>query len=135
MADTIASSTRFLDNVVTANAYVSNVPQLREAALQARRIGLGIMGLGDLMYHMNIRYGSEESEEFASQIMEFVRYHCMLTSIELSEERGPFLAIRGSIYDPDEMTWTPPKPIKAVSYTHLRAHETDSYLVCRLLLE
>ena len=25
--------------------------------------------------------------------------------------------------------------ITAVSYTHLRAHETDSYLVCRLLLE
>src|SRR5665647_677820 len=24
--------------------------------------------------------------------------------------------------------------IMAVSYTHLRAHETDSYLVCRLLL-
>ena len=27
--------------------------------------------------------------------------------------------------------WT----IETVSYTHLRAHETDSYLVCRLLLE
>src|SRR5665647_3661829 len=25
--------------------------------------------------------------------------------------------------------------LKPVSYTHLRAHETDSYLVCRLLLE
>src|SRR5664279_5727489 len=25
--------------------------------------------------------------------------------------------------------------VKTVSYTHLRAHETDSYLVCRLLLE
>src|SRR5665647_1491641 len=25
--------------------------------------------------------------------------------------------------------------IEPVSYTHLRAHETDSYLVCRLLLE
>src|SRR5665647_2740165 len=25
--------------------------------------------------------------------------------------------------------------IPSVSYTHLRAHETDSYLVCRLLLE
>src|SRR5664279_3817177 len=24
---------------------------------------------------------------------------------------------------------------RAVSYTHLRAHETDSYLVCRLLLD
>src|SRR5664279_5857503 len=27
------------------------------------------------------------------------------------------------------------KPANPVSYTHLRAHETDSYLVCRLLLE
>src|SRR5680860_1514485 len=25
--------------------------------------------------------------------------------------------------------------VPPVSYTHLRAHETDSYLVCRLLLE
>src|SRR5680860_1615902 len=25
--------------------------------------------------------------------------------------------------------------LPSVSYTHLRAHETDSYLVCRLLLE
>src|SRR5664279_6481828 len=25
--------------------------------------------------------------------------------------------------------------VSSVSYTHLRAHETDSYLVCRLLLE
>ena len=29
----------------------------------------------------------------------------------------------------------PPYKLNAVSYTHLRAHETDSYLVCRLLLE
>src|SRR5664279_5707991 len=28
------------------------------------------------------------------------------------------------------------RPVRSpVSYTHLRAHETDSYLVCRLLLE
>src|SRR5680860_410103 len=27
------------------------------------------------------------------------------------------------------------KGVETVSYTHLRAHETDSYLVCRLLLE
>src|SRR5665647_2654925 len=28
-----------------------------------------------------------------------------------------------------------PSRVITVSYTHLRAHETDSYLVCRLLLE
>src|SRR5680860_120181 len=32
-------------------------------------------------------------------------------------------------YSFDTLDW-----IKSVSYTHLRAHETDSYLVCRLLL-
>ncbi len=41
------------------------VPQLKEAAHRARRIGLGIMGLADLMYHVGIRYGSTEGQEFA----------------------------------------------------------------------
>jgi ribonucleoside-diphosphate reductase alpha chain len=102
---------RFLDDVVDANAYVPAVPQLLEAAHNARRIGLGIMGLGDLMYHAGIRYGSEEGQEFAAQVMEFVRYHTMLTSIKLAEERGPFPAIQGSIYDPQALRWQPPQPI------------------------
>lgn len=104
-------ATRFLDNVVDANKYVPAVPQLREAALRARRIGLGIMGLGDMMYALGVRYGSEEGQEFASQVMEFIRYHCMLTSIELAKERGPFPAIKGSIYDPDDLKWRPPAPL------------------------
>ena len=69
----IRESTHFLDNVVSANAYVPAVPEVAEAAYRARRIGLGIMGLGDLMYHLGIRYGSEEGQEFAAQVMEFVR--------------------------------------------------------------
>ena len=50
--------TRFLDDVVEANAYVPAVPQLQGSRHRARRIGLGIMGLADLMYHAGIRYGS-----------------------------------------------------------------------------
>ncbi len=111
LEESIVLSTHFLDNVVTANQYVPAVPQLQEAAFRARRIGLGIMGLGDLMYHLGIRYGSEEAQEFAAQIMEFVRYHCMKTSIRLAQERGPFLAIAGSIYDPKNFKWAPPQPL------------------------
>lgn len=111
LAESVATSTRFLDDVVTANAYVPAIPQLREAAENVRRIGLGIMGLGDMMYHLGIRYGSIEGQEFASQVMEFVRYHAMQTSIELAKERGPFLAIEGSRYDPNNLKWTAPKPI------------------------
>ena len=47
LRQSVVTSTIFLDDVVEANAYVPAVPQLREAALRARRIGLGIMGLGD----------------------------------------------------------------------------------------
>ena len=108
-------STHFLDNVVTANKYVPAVPQLQEAAHRARRIGLGIMGLGDLMYHLGIRYGSAEAQEFASQVMEFVRYHCMKTSVQLAKDRGAFPAIEGSLYDPKNLKWTPPQPLSRVS--------------------
>jgi ribonucleoside-diphosphate reductase alpha chain len=108
---TVVESTRFLDDVVTANAYVPAVPQLKEAASRARRIGLGIMGLGDLMYHVGVRYGSDDGLDFAAQVMEFIRYHCMLTSIELAEQRGAFPALAGSIYDPDDLAWEPPVPI------------------------
>lgn len=111
LRDSLVVCARFLDNVVDANKYVSGVPQLREAAMQARRIGLGIMGLGDMMYRLGVRYGSTEGQEFAAQVMEFVRYHCMATSIELAKERGPFLAITGSIYDPNDLKWTVPMPL------------------------
>src|SRR5665647_3854810 len=35
----------------------------------------------------------------------------------------------------DNKIFTKESSLDTVSYTHLRAHETDSYLVCRLLLE
>jgi ribonucleoside-diphosphate reductase alpha chain len=109
-------STRFLDDVVEANAYVPAVTQLKQAAHTARRIGLGIMGLADLMYHVGIRYGSAEGQEFASQVMEFVRYHAMKTSIDLARVRGSFPALEGSIYDPQQLKWTPPNSL--IPYTH-----------------
>ena len=111
LRQTVETATIFLDNVVDANAYVPAVPQLKEAALKARRIGLGIMGLADLLYHVNIRYGSKEGQECAAQVMEFIRYHSMLTSIKLAEQRGSFPAIQGSLYDPHALRWTPPEPI------------------------
>ena len=96
---TIRTSTHFLDNVVSANAYLPAAPVVKDAALKARRIGLGIMGLGDMMYKLGIRYGSEEGQDFAAHVMEFVRYHCMQRSIELADQRGTFEAFEGSIYD------------------------------------
>ncbi len=111
LEQTTRSAVRFLDNVIDANGYVQGVPQLREAALRARRIGLGIMGLGDLMFNCSIRYGSDEGQEFAGQVMEFVRYHAMKESVALAEARGAFPAIKGSIYDAENFKWSSPTPL------------------------
>ncbi len=111
LKQSVITSTRFLDNVVTANKYVDAVPELRKAAENVRRIGLGFMGLADAMCELGIRYGSLKGQEFSSQVTEFMRYHSMLTSIKLAKERGPFLALKGSIYDPDDLKWEAPKPI------------------------
>ncbi len=94
-----------------ANQYVPAVPQLKEAALRARRLGLGVMGLADLMFHAGIRYGSPEGQEFAAQVMEFVRFHAMRTSVELAAERGAFPVIKGSLYDPQNLQWQAPQPL------------------------
>jgi len=100
--------TRFLDNVVTQNAYVDAVPELKESAHRNRRIGLGFMGLADAMYKMKIRYGSKESFDFASQVTEFIRFYSMDTSINLAEEKGAFPGISQSIYDPKDIKFEIP---------------------------
>ena len=108
-------ATYFLDDVVDVNAYVPAVPQLMDAAQSARRIGLGIMGLADMMYHVGARYGSDDGQQFGAQVMEFVRYHAMQTSVSMARDRAPFPAIDGSIYDPANLTWE--KPETVVPYT------------------
>ena len=115
LAETVEESVRFLDDVIEANGYVPAVPELAEAAHRTRRIGLGITGLGDVLYQLRIRYGSEESRELAGQLMAFIRYHAMTASVDLARERGPFPAIAGSVYDPDDVQWEPPRPVEPFS--------------------
>lgn len=123
---TIYESTDFLDCVVSANKYVPAVPELKEAADRCRRIGLGIMGLADLMFKLGIRYGSPEGQRLSGQVMEFVRYHCMLESIELAKIFGAFPAIKGSIYDYTQLNvWEKPE----TSYSDLDWDDLYSRLI------
>lgn len=106
LAETCAVTTRFLDDVIDANAYVPAVPQLKKAAHRARRIGLGIMGLADILFHMGIAYGSLEGQELAAQLMEFIRFHAMRASVDLAKIHGPFPVINHSVYK-SEVEWRP----------------------------
>ncbi len=60
LRQTTKTATLFLDHVVDKEC-LRRLCRNYEAAMDCRRIGLGIMGLADLMYHCGVRYGSEES--------------------------------------------------------------------------
>ncbi len=86
LANDVILATRFLDNVVDINKYP--LPQIEEMTLNTRKLGLGIMGIGDLLYELEIPYASKQSLEFMEKLMEFVNYHSKAASVELSKERG-----------------------------------------------
>ncbi len=92
----VADCTRFLDDVVTINNYP--IPEIRERAMEERRIGLGVMGFADLLYKLGVRYGSEKSFEIARTLSERLTDGAYRASERLVEEdgRAPFLAWDGS---------------------------------------
>jgi ribonucleoside-diphosphate reductase alpha chain len=108
--DAVATATRFLDDVVEANAYVNAIPELVEAAMGERRIGLGIMGLADTLALLGLGYNSPAGRNFAEGLMEFTRMRCMQTSIQLAAARGPFEWFKGSVYDSTGPNWSAQSP-------------------------
>jgi ribonucleoside-diphosphate reductase alpha chain len=79
-------ATRFLDNVVDVNKYP--LGEIEEMTLNTRKIGLGVMGVGDLLCEVEISYASRQSLEFMERLMESVNYFSKVASVELSKERG-----------------------------------------------
>ena len=55
-----------------------------------RKIGLGIMGFADLLFELNIPYGSDHSFDIAKWVMEFIRNAAFEASEELAKERGAY---------------------------------------------
>jgi ribonucleotide reductase alpha subunit len=106
LENTTRLGTRFLNDVILANKFVPAVPRLKTTATDTMRIGLGIMGLADMFFGMGLRYGSPESLSVASQVMEFIRYNSMMSSVMLAIDLGPFPLYTHSTFARDE--WSPP---------------------------
>jgi ribonucleoside-diphosphate reductase alpha chain len=96
LKETIRISTRFLDNVIEVNKLP--LKSIEEKTLLTRKIGLGIMGLADLLLELKLGYDTEEGRNFAERIAEFVNYYSKIESIELAKERGPFPYYEKSFY-------------------------------------
>ena len=86
--EVIRKTTRFLDNVIDVNHYP--VPEINVASKESRRIGLGVMGVADLLYKLRISYNSKEGYDFMSKLSEALSYYSMEESVALSQSRTEF---------------------------------------------
>lgn len=87
---TIHTAVRFLDNVLSVNEYP--LPEVRNNCTNVRRLGLGIMGLHDMLIKMGYRYSSNSAKVFVSMLMAFIKEEAYLASTNLAAEKGPFPA-------------------------------------------
>ena len=91
---TVTTAIRMLDNVVDLNFYPTE--ESRNANMRHRPIGLGVMGLQDALYKLNIDFDSEDAVRFSDQTQEFIAYHAILASSGLAREKGRYPSYEGS---------------------------------------
>lgn len=88
LKETVRVGVRMQDNVIDATPYF--LEENRRQALGERRIGLGVMGLHDLLIYCETVYGSEEGNKLVDKIFETIATTAYRTSIELAKEKGSF---------------------------------------------
>ncbi len=94
LRETVRVGTRFLDDIVDATPYFFQ--QNYDNQQKERRIGLGTMGLGELLIRLELRYGSPESLDFIERLYQYIAVQAYDYDVELAKEKGAFPA-----FDPD----------------------------------
>ena len=84
----IRKTTRFLDNIIDVNNYP--IEEISKASIESRRIGLGVMGVADLLYKLRIPYNSEDGYRMQARLSEALTYYSMEESVALARFRGEF---------------------------------------------
>ncbi|KAF0994532.1 vitamin B12-dependent ribonucleotide reductase [Geobacillus sp. TFV-3] len=85
---TVEIGVRMQDNVIDATPYF--LEENKKQALGERRIGLGVMGLADLLIYCEKAYGSEEGNELVDELFRTIATTAYRASIELAKEKGSF---------------------------------------------
>jgi len=85
---TVEVGVRMQDNVINATPYF--LEENKKQALGERRVGLGVMGLHDLLIYCETEYGSPEGNELVDKVFETIAVTAYRSSVELAKEKGSF---------------------------------------------
>ena len=93
---TIHTAIRMLDNVIDLNFYPTL--EASKSNLRNRPIGLGLMGLHDVLHKKNIVIDSKEAVNFSDKLFEFYSMNAIYASSILAAERGKYETYEGSLW-------------------------------------
>ncbi|MBM7660877.1 ribonucleoside-diphosphate reductase alpha chain [Bacillus mesophilus] len=93
LRQTVEVGVRMQDNVIDATPYF--LEENKKQALGERRVGLGVMGLHDLLIYCETEYGSEEGNELVNAVFEEIATTAYRASVELAKEKGSFPFLTG----------------------------------------
>jgi ribonucleoside-diphosphate reductase alpha chain len=93
LRETVEVGVRMQDNVIDATPYF--LEENKKQALGERRVGLGVMGLHDLLIYCETAYGSEKGNQLVDQVFETIATTAYRASIELAKEKGSFPFLNG----------------------------------------
>ncbi len=88
LQQTVRIGVRMQDNVINATPYF--LEENKRQALGERRVGLGVMGLADLLIYCEKEYGAKEGNELVDKVFEVIATTAYRTSVELAKEKGSF---------------------------------------------
>src|SRR5690606_20259498 len=98
LKETVRIGVRMQDNVIDATPYF--LEENKKQALGERRVGLGVMGLSDLLIYCEKEYGSKEGNVLIDKVFETIATSAYKASIKLAEEKGSFPFLTGE--NPEE---------------------------------
>ncbi|RPH05855.1 MAG: adenosylcobalamin-dependent ribonucleoside-diphosphate reductase [bacterium TMED46] len=116
--ETVAIGTRFLDNVVDYNMDRHALEDQKQNAMNDRRVGLGILGLGDMLVRLGIQYDSEDALQTIDQIMQIFRDTTYETSVNLAIEKGKYPNFDWSGYSKSKFVKNLPKSLQGKIKKH-----------------
>lgn len=91
LRDTVATAIRFQDNVIDATPYFFDENYKQQ--MSERRVGMGSIGLAEMLIKLGIRYGSDECSAFLDKLYQFIAVTAYETSVNLAREKGAFSAL------------------------------------------